>query len=174
VEPHQIAYTKTPQSGATSGNDYEYSKNVNGGSVVGKITLNPTGITPITYSIESNGDNTYQNFEIDGLDSNGASSATTMNVKIKNNASDLDNNTLKAGTYNFCIVSTDANGYPDTQIDGKTKVCTSFDVKKTNLGVSFDDPNQTKKTIAEAGNTWNETATATLDHGTKVTYTKVG
>ena len=174
VPCHEITYTKTAQSGATSGNDYEYSKNVNGGSVVGKITLNPTGITPITYSIESNGDNTYQNFEIDGLDSNGASSATTLNVKIKNNASDLDNNSLKAGTYNFCIVSTDANGYPDTQIDGKTKVCTSFDVKKTNLGVSFDDPNQTKKTIAEAGNTWNETATATLDHGTKVTYTKVG
>ncbi|MCI9292714.1 MAG: hypothetical protein HFF02_05400, partial [Erysipelotrichaceae bacterium] len=33
VEPHKLTYTKQPQSGATSGNDYEFSKNVNAGQV---------------------------------------------------------------------------------------------------------------------------------------------
>ena len=113
VEPHEIQYTKTPGSGATKG-DYEYSKNVKEGQAVGKITLNPTGVTPIVYELISDGDNSYQNLEIDGLDSNHASGAASLNVKIKNGAPDLDNGGLKAGTYKFCITSTDDNGYPDT------------------------------------------------------------
>ncbi|MCI8851744.1 MAG: hypothetical protein HFE82_09495, partial [Erysipelotrichaceae bacterium] len=41
VEPHKLTYTKTPQSGASAGNDYEFSKNVNAGQTVGKVTINP-------------------------------------------------------------------------------------------------------------------------------------
>ena len=105
VPPHEIQYTKTPQPGATKG-DYEYGKNVNSGDVIGKITLNPTGVTPITYEITTNGDATFNNFEIDGLDADKASSATSLNVKIKTNAPDLSNGSLKAGSYSFCINST--------------------------------------------------------------------
>ena len=91
VEPHKLTYTKTPQSGATSGNDYEFSKNVNAGQTVGKVTANPMGVTPLTYSVETNGDNSYLNFEVDGLDGNGASSSTPLNVKIKSGAPDIVN-----------------------------------------------------------------------------------
>ena len=101
VEPHKLTYTKTPQSGATSGNDYEFSKNVNAGQTVGKVTANPMGVTPLTYSVETNGDNSYLNFEVDGLDGNGASSSTPLNVKIKSGAPDLVNGGLKAGNYKF-------------------------------------------------------------------------
>ncbi len=173
VPPHEIQYAKTPGAGATKG-DYEYSKNVNAGDTVGKITLNPIGVTPITYEIITNGDNTYQNLEIDGLDSSNASGATTLNVKIKNGAPDLDNGGLKVGNYKFCITSTDANGYPDTQIEGKTKVCTSFTVDKTKLTIEFDDKEDTKKTVEEAATPWNETATGKPTHGTKITYSIVG
>ncbi|MCI8851322.1 MAG: hypothetical protein HFE82_07275, partial [Erysipelotrichaceae bacterium] len=83
VEPHKLTYTKTPQSGASAGIDYEFGKNVNAGQAVGKVTASPTGVTPLTYSVETNGDNSYLNFEIDGLDSNNASSNTPLNVKIK-------------------------------------------------------------------------------------------
>ncbi|NBJ65456.1 hypothetical protein D5266_09775, partial [bacterium c-19] len=48
VEPHKVTYTKAPQSGATSGKDYEFSKNVNVGQAVGKITVNPQGVMPLT------------------------------------------------------------------------------------------------------------------------------
>ena len=95
VEPHKITYTKTPQSGAAAG-DYEFSKNVNAGQAVGKVTANPLGVTPLVYDLISNGDNSYQNFEIDGLDANNASSNTPLNVKIKSNAPDLINGGLKA------------------------------------------------------------------------------
>ena len=174
VNKHEIQYTKTPGSGASAGVDYEYSKNVNAGNTIGKITLNPTGVTPITYEIVSDGDNTYQNFEIDGLDGNNASSNTSLNVKIKSSAPDLDNGGLKVGTYKFCITSTDDNGYPDTQINGKTKVCTSFNVNKTKLTIEFNDKHDTKKTIPQAATPWNETATGKPTYGTKITYTKVG
>ncbi len=60
IAPHEIQYTKTPQTGASTGIDYEYSKNVNVGDAVGKITLKPYGVRPIKYEIESNGDNSIQ------------------------------------------------------------------------------------------------------------------
>ncbi|MCI8851839.1 MAG: hypothetical protein HFE82_09990, partial [Erysipelotrichaceae bacterium] len=130
VEPHKITYTKTPQSGASAGNDYEFSKNVNASQTVGKITVNPQGVMPLTYTIETNGDNTYQNFEIDGLNSSGASSSSSLNVKIKSNAPDLVNGGLKAGAYKFCVSAVDANGDP-TSVTTDSKVCTSFTVEKT-------------------------------------------
>ncbi len=173
VSPHEIQYTKTPQPGATKG-DYEYGKNVKSGDVIGKITLNPTGVTPITYEISANGDSTFNNFEIDGLDADQASSATNLNVKIKSNAPDLANGSLKAGSYSFCINSTDAAGYPKQQIEGKTKVCTSFTVEKTDLKIAFDKEETTKKDLDEAASPWNETAKADPDEGVKITYTITG
>ena len=59
---------------------------MNAGQAVGKVTANPTGVTPLTYTLETDGDNSYLNFEIDGLDSNNASSNTPLNVKIKSGA----------------------------------------------------------------------------------------
>ncbi len=174
VKTHKLTYTKAPQSGASAGNDYEFSKNVNAGQTVGKVTINPQGIMPLTYSVESNGDNTYQNFEIDGLNSSGASSSTSLNVKIKSNAPDLVNGGLKAGDYKFCVSAVDANGDP-TAATSDSKVCTSFTVEKTNLTVAFDDSNQTKKSITDAATVWNESATATPNNSdVKITYSKVG
>ncbi len=175
VEPHKLSYTKTPQSGASAGNDYEFSKNVNAGQSVGKVTASPTGVTPLTYTLEANGDNSYLNFEIDGLDANGASSSTPLNVKIKSGAPDLVNGGLKAGNYKFCITAVDANGDPvDTSGNPTEKVCTSFTVEKTNPTIAFDDPSTTKKSIADAATAWNETATATPSTGTKITYSITG
>ncbi|NBJ65398.1 hypothetical protein D5266_09450, partial [bacterium c-19] len=173
VEPHKITYTKTPQSGASSGKDYEFGKNVNAGQAVGKITVNPQGVMPLTYTVETNGDNTYQNFEIDGLDSNGTSSSTPLNVKVKSGAPDLVNGGLKAGTYKFCVSAKDANGDPATATSD-SKVCTSFTVEKTDLSIAFNDPSQTKKSISDAATSWNETATATPNTGTKITYSVSG
>lgn len=101
------------------------SKNVNAGQTVGKITVNPQGVMPLTYTMDSNGDNTYQNFELDGLNSSNASSSTSLNVKIKSGAPDLVNGGLKAGTYQFCINSVDANGDPVTPTSD-SKVPSSF------------------------------------------------
>ena len=175
VEPHKITYTKTPQSGASAGKEYEFSKNVNAGQAVGKVTANPTGVTPLTYTLETDGDNSYLNFEIDGLDSNNASSSTPLNVKIKSGAPDLVNGGLKAGTYKFCVSAKDANGDPvDTNGDPTEKVCTSFTVEKTDLSIEFNDPTQTKKSISDAATSWNETATANPNTGTKITYSVSG
>ncbi len=173
VEPHKLSYTKAPQSGASSGKDYEFSKNVNAEQTVGKITVNPQGVMPLTYTIESDGDNTYQNFEIDGLDSNGASSSSSLNVKIKSGAPDLVNGGLKVGSYKFCVSAKDANGDPTTAT-AVTKVCTSFNIEKTNLSIAFDDPSQTKKSITDAATSWNETATANPSAGSKITYNVSG
>ncbi|NBJ65404.1 cadherin repeat domain-containing protein, partial [bacterium c-19] len=173
VEPHKLTYTKTPQSGASAGNDYEFSKNVNAGQAVGKITVNPQGVMPLTYTVETNGDNTYQNFEVDGLNSSGASSSTSLNVKIKSAAPDLVNGGLKAGTYKFCVSAKDANGDPTTATSD-SKVCTSFTVEKTDLSIAFNDPTQTKKSISDAATAWSETASATPSTGTKITYSVSG
>ncbi|NBJ64028.1 hypothetical protein D5266_02365, partial [bacterium c-19] len=136
VEKHKITYKATPQSGATLG-DYEYSKNVDAGEIVGKVTANPLGVTPLVYNLIGDGDNSYLNFEIDGLDSNKASGNTPLDVKIKNNAPDLKNGGLKAGTYKFCIIAKDDNNDPDP-VDNDTKVCTSFEVVKTEPTITFD------------------------------------
>ena len=172
VEPHKLAYAKQPQNGAGIGKDYEFSKNVNAGQAVGKVTVNPQGVMPLTYILETNGDNTYQNFELEGLN-NGVSSSTSLNVKIKSGAPDLVNGGLKAGTYKFCISTKDANGDPTTATSD-SKVCTSFTVEKTNPTIAFDDPNQNHKSVTDAATNWNETATATPNAGTKITYSVSG
>ncbi len=172
VGSHKITYIKQPQSGASSGIDYEFSKNVNAGQTVGKITVNPQGIM-INYTLEGDGDNTYQNFEIDGLNSDNFSNSSSLNVKIKDDAPDLVNGGLKAGTYKFCINTMDADGDPTTATSD-SKVCTSFTVAKTKLSVAFDDPNTTKKSMADAATAWSETATVTPSTDTKITYSKTG
>ena len=71
------------------------------------------------------------NFEIDGLDSNDSSNATSLEIRIKGNAPDLKEGGLKVGTYSFCIAAKDDNGYPETPSSADhTKVCTSFEVVK--------------------------------------------
>ncbi|MCI8541659.1 MAG: cadherin repeat domain-containing protein, partial [Erysipelotrichaceae bacterium] len=173
VESHKIAYQKDPQAGATNG-DYEYQKNVGAGTTIGKIQVITVGIPPLTYRISANGDQTYENFEMEGLDSNNASSASMLKVKIKANAPDLDQGSLKAGTYGFCVETTDFYDAPSTQIEGVTKVCTTLTVAKTTTSVAFDEANQTKKTISDANTSWLEKATATPQVGTKITYAVVG
>lgn len=173
VESHKITYQKDPQAGATNG-DYEYQKNVGAGTAIGKIQVVTAGIPPLTYRISGNGDQSYENFEIEGLDNNNASSASMLKVKIKANAPDLDQGSLKAGTYGFCVETTDFYDAPSTQKEGVTKVCTTLTVAKTTTSITFDDPNQTKKTISDANTSWLEKATATPQAGTKVTYAVVG
>ncbi|MCI9312921.1 MAG: hypothetical protein HFE68_06095, partial [Erysipelotrichaceae bacterium] len=179
IEQHKLAYTKQPVSGASAGIDYEYKKNVNEGDTIGRITVNPLGAVPLTYKIESNGgDNSYQNFEIDGLDANNASSAASLNVKIKVGGPNIYEGGLKVGEYKFCISAQDSNENPDVpNTSDQTKVCTSLTVEKPKLTIAFDDKNTTKKTVTEAATNWNETATVTptpTPKDVKVTYTKVG
>lgn len=150
VEPHKITYTKTPQPGASLGKEYEFNKNVSAGQVIGNLTINPVGKMPLTYTLESNGDNTYQNFMVDGLDSSHTSNVTSLNIIIKNDAPNLVYGSLEAGTYKFCITSIDANGYPNQQVEGKTKVCSSFNVDKTKPTLSFGDSKQVDIKIGQA------------------------
>ncbi len=176
IEPllHSINYRK--ETTTESKYDYEFGKNVNANDIIGKITLTPTATTifPVTYELLSDGDDSYKNFNISGLDSINSSSSTTLNVMIKADAPDLTRDGLKAGTYKFCITSQDADGIPAEPILNKTKVCTALSVEKADLSVAFDAPNQTKKTIDEAGTNWSEPATVTPRDGTKITYTIVG
>ena len=143
-QPHTVSFTKKT--------GLEYGKNVNAGDSIGDLKLSDTVTTifPITYTLEANGDNSYQNFEIDGLDSNQASNAKSLSVKIKANAPDLTAEGLKAGVYKFCVVTQDADGMPANPVTNKTKICTSVSIDKTNLTAAFDDQNQTKKSIADA------------------------
>ena len=171
--PHKITYQKKPASGASAGNDYEFNKNVNEQTVIGTITVNPTGTLPLTYQIEENGDQTYENFEIEGLDGNNASAATSLNVKIKSNAPDSLNGGLKAQDYKFCINSTDAKGRP-TAPSANSRVCVSLTVAKTNPTIAFDNSTTTKKSMEAANTSWNETATGNPSTGTKVTYSVIG
>ncbi len=167
-QPHTVSFTKKT--------GLEHGKNVNAGDSIGDLKLSDTVTTvfPITYTLEANGDNSYQNFEIDGLDSNQASNAKSLSVKIKANAPDLTAEGLKAGVYKFCVVTHDADGMPANPVTNKTKICTSVSIDKTNLTAAFDDPNQTKKSIADASTAWNETATANPNTGAKVTYSVSG
>ena len=154
--PHKLSYTATPQSGASSGKEYEFSKNVDEGQIIGKVTANPLGVTPLVYELIGNGDDTYKNFEIDGLDANNASSNTPLNVKIKSGAPDLVNGGLKAGSYKFCITAVDDNGYPVDKSGNPTeKVCTSFTVEKTKPEITFDQND--KGTTYVSGDTTNTT-----------------
>ncbi len=164
-DAHKITYTKTPQSGASIGKEYEFSKNVDEGQIVGKVTANPLGVTPLVYEIIGDGDNSYKNFEIEGLDVNNASSSTPLNVRIKNGAPDLVNGGLKAGTYKFCITAVDDNGYPVDKAGNPTeKVCTSFDVEKATPTITFDQDD--KATTYVAGDPTN-----TVTHSEHATHT---
>lgn len=160
VEPHTINYTASPQSQST----YEYDKNVEEGDIIGSLSRSE-GAVPIHYEIVADGsDTSFQNFEIDGLDVHGNSSATLLDIKIKSNgAPDIVSatNSLKAGTYKFCIESTDANGAPDTQVLGKSKVCASLTVDKTTPTITFDTTSQKDMKIGDSDYTDTVTTTNT-------------
>lgn len=148
---HTITYKDVPGEGASTGT-YEFGKNVNKGQQVGTITR-ADGAVPIHYEIISDGDNTYQNFEIEGLDTSGNSSAKSLALKIKSTgAPDIvqGSNSLKAKTYKFCIFSKDANGNPVTDEVGKNKICASFKVEKTNATITFSSTTQIDKKIGDS------------------------
>lgn len=168
VESHKVTYTKDPQIGASTGKDYEYQMNVNAGQKIGYVTLQPLGIPPIYYQITSYDgvDTSYENFEIPNLRSDFTSTDTTLDIKIKQNAKDLTNGSLNSGDYKFCIEASSLISF--------SKTCTVFTVEKLEPKIAFDDPNLTKKSIAQASAGWSETATATPNTNVKVTYAKTG
>ncbi len=139
----------TPQS------DLQVNHNVNVGDKVGSISSKNGAGSPQYTLIE---DSAYPG-EADQLEIG----SNKTSVVVKNSA-------LHAGTYHFKIQAQDENGNPNPALE----INASFTVNKTNLTVAFDDPNQTKKSIAQATAGWNETASATPSTGTKVTYSKVG
>ncbi|MCI9292492.1 MAG: hypothetical protein HFF02_04210, partial [Erysipelotrichaceae bacterium] len=130
-----------------------YDNNVNANDIVGSITsINGAGI--ISYSVVE--DSAYPN-EHQGLTCNG-SDVIVSGIS------------LNAGTHHFKIQAQDENGDPNPAL----VISASITVAKTNPTIAFNDPNMTKKSIANAGTSWSETATATPTQGIKVTYTKVG
>lgn len=135
----KLQYTSTPQNQDT----YEYNVNVKEGSKIAEFNRRG-GVAPIKYQIVTNGDDTYQNFEISGLDASGKSSATTLDINVKaNGAPDIVSNTgsLMAGTYKFCIESTDSKNNPPTQILDESKICVSLTVDKTKPSLFFLEEN---------------------------------
>ncbi len=150
VEP--VSISVTPKTGL------EFSKNVNNGDMVATYTTS-NGVNPISVSVASDTsvlghDNDYQKFTISG-----------------NNVVVNDPNGLHAGDYYFKLNAVDANGDPMGGVNSNT---VHIVVAETNLTVAFDDPNQTKKSIAQAISGWSEKASVTPSIGAKVTYSKSG
>ncbi|MCI8541658.1 MAG: hypothetical protein HFE67_09155, partial [Erysipelotrichaceae bacterium] len=136
----------------------EYKKNVNLNDIVASLSASG-GVAPMSYTLISDNsvaghENDYQKFAISG-----------------NNIVVNEPNGINAGDYYFKVSAVDANGYP---LGGVESSVIHVIVSKTSLTVSFDLPNQTKKSITEAQNGWSEMASATPNTGTKVAYTKVG
>lgn len=134
--------------------DLEYQKNVNQNDVVADIIVKD-GVSYGSFELLSDTDETghsndYQLFEI--VDK-------TITVK--------DVKGLNAGDYYFNLQVLDESGTPLSGVD-PIPVCITVD--RIDSKVAFDNPNQTKKSIAEAATSWNETATATPTTGVKVTY----
>ena len=134
--------------------DLEYQKNVSQGDVTADIIVKD-GVSYGSFRLISDSDtaghaNDYQLFDIDGK---------TITVK---STSGLD-----AGEYYFKLEVLDDSGSPLPGID-PISVC--IEVAKKDLTVAFNNPSVTKKSIADAATAWNETATATPNIGTKVTY----
>ncbi len=134
--------------------DLEYQKNVNQGDVTADIIVKD-GVSYGSFRLISDSDtpghaNDFQLFDIN---------AKTITVK-----STLG---LDAGEYYFKLEVLDDSGSPLLGID-PISVC--IEVAKKDLAVAFDNPNVTKKSIADAATAWNETATATPNIGTKITY----
>ncbi len=173
VDHYTITYKSTPKDDLS---EYKYAVNAKANDKIGEIhTVAPLpDELPITYHLESNGDDSYQNFEIIGLGSQSESSASTLDINIKSNAKDLHEGNLKAGEYKFCINTQNVIGEPTTPTT-KSKVCTSFTVEKTDLTIAFTDPNETVKSVQEATTVWEEEITYVPNaKDVKVKYSKSG
>ncbi len=172
TEKFKMEYTAKPQAadGVASGK-YQHLKNVNVGDKIGEVSI-AYGIEPYTLTLldDDSGSGDYQYFE---LAQTSNITDGTVDVKIRANTSGLLDNSLKAGTYKFCIEGKDSSGNgPDA--NDPIKVCTSLVVEKTKLTVAFKNPDQTKKSVVEAEDPWSELATAKPSAGTKITYTVTG
>ncbi len=139
----------------TAKTDLEVNKNVNVGDRVGTISSsNGTG-NPIYTIVE---------------DSAYPGEYTNVKLSSDNKTVVVEGNSLSAGTYHFKVQVKDSL-CDTTPAD---EITASITVAKTALTVAFDDPNQTKKAIADAATAWNETATVTPDLGAKITYSISG
>ncbi|MCI9293453.1 MAG: cadherin repeat domain-containing protein, partial [Erysipelotrichaceae bacterium] len=139
----------------TSKTDLKFNQNVNVGNTIGTISSQNGAGTPVYTIIPDPAyPNEYTNVSL-------ASDGKTV---VVNGAP------LHAGTYHFKIQAQDQNDDPDPALE----ISASFTVNKTNLSVAFDDPNQTKKSIAQATTGWSETASVTPSISAKVTYSKSG
>ncbi len=149
VDHYTITYKSTPKGDLS---EYKYAVNAKANDKIGEIhTVAPLpDELPITYHLESNGDDSYQNFEIIGLGSLSESSASKLDINIKSNAKDLHEGNLKAGEYKFCINTQNIIGEPAAPTI-KSKVCTSFTVERTDLTIAFTDPNETVRSNYRMG-----------------------
>ena len=138
-----LTITTTPRTGL------EYNRNVNNGDIVATYTTSD-GVSPITVTLVSDTSvsghaNDYQLFSI-----------SSGNVVVN------DPNGLDAGDYYFKLNAIDDNGDPVGGVNSNTVHIT---VVKTNTTIAFNDPTMTKKSIANASTSWNETATPTPSQG---------
>lgn len=142
VEP-EITYQNTNHSGK-----YDFNTEATLGSTIGEITV-VKGALPLIYKLTGNGDDSYKNLEIAGLDANGTSVSPNLDLKIKQNAVDQTNGNLAVGTYKFCIEVQDSRGFPATPTD-TSRVCSSFQVTKTIPTFSFKNSDTTNIKIGGA------------------------
>lgn len=157
-QAYNLLITKEVTVNVTPKTGLEVSKNVNQNEVVATFTTS-NGVAPITTTLVSDTsvsghENDYQLFSL-----------SSGNVIVKGPDG------LAAGDYYFKINAIDNNGDPEGGVDSAT---VHIVVGKTNLTVTFDDPNTTKKSISDAATPWSETATANPSTGTKITYSKSG
>ena len=143
-----VSITVTPKT------DLEYRKNVNRNDVVATFTTKD-GADPITTTLIS--DTTVSGHEEDYK----LFSLSGNNIVVK------DANELEAGDYYFKLNAIDDNDEPSGGINSKT---VHIKVAKADITLAFNNPNVTKKSMAEAATSWNETATATPIVGTKISY----
>ncbi|MCI9524784.1 MAG: hypothetical protein HFF01_07025, partial [Erysipelotrichaceae bacterium] len=172
VEEFKVEYQATPKSvtGVPIGT-YQHLQNVNSGDKIGEVKIN-NGIPAYALSLVDDTSNTgdYQYFELSQTTN---INLHTVDVKVKPGTLALISNSLKAGTYSFCVEGRDDSG-TGNNANQPIKVCTTLNVDKAKTTIVFNDPNMTKKSINNASTSWSELATASPSAGTKITYTKVG
>ena len=135
--------------------DLQANNNVNVRDTVGIIS-SQNGVQPITYTIIEDPayPGEYQNVTL-------ASDGKTVVV----NGAALD-----AKTYHFKIQAKDTNNDPDPALE----INASITVIKKPTSIAFDNPSQTKKSVAQAIAGWSETATANPNNSdVKVAYSIV-
>ncbi|MCI8851307.1 MAG: hypothetical protein HFE82_07200 [Erysipelotrichaceae bacterium] len=163
VDPLTISYD-------ASSTVYTYKDNVNLGDIVGTLSFKD-GISPYHVEFDTTNGEDYKNFS---FSKESDITGSSISIKVNQDAPSSSNNSLNVGTYEFCMIGYDVYDKPEKPELGKSKVCTTLIVEKANTQIAFNQPNQTKKTAAEAGTNWNETATARPTEGTKIKYSISG